>query len=233
MCRDFDGVSLGASSSAEPTEDELSGESATEIAPPANVLSPPQSACLTARPMRRPPGLSLPPSAPAHKSKFTLPPVPATAVKTSFDVPTPRASRQSKPRRRPPPLGILPAVPASPIIPVNAPVAHPRLRTESRKPETPPAHLRNILKSTPLKSKPALVPATPSQTLFVFPPSPTLAATRTPSTLTLTSNSFPFPPMSTPRVSTFKSEGRRKSFIGLTAPATPTVASSRVDVRGW
>lgn len=235
VCRDFDGASLGATSSTEPTEDEMSGESATETVPPVTVLSPPQSACLTARPMRRPPGLSLPPSAPAHKSKFSLPPVPATAVKTSFDLPTPRASRQSKPpRRRPPPLAVLPAVPASPIVPVNSSTGHSRARTESRKPETPPAQLRNILKSTtPSKLKPAIVPATPSQTLFVFPPSPTLAASRTPSTLTLTSNSFPFPSMSTPRVSTFKSEGRRKSFIGLTAPATPTVASSRVEVRGW
>ncbi|RPD62996.1 hypothetical protein L226DRAFT_451670 [Lentinus tigrinus ALCF2SS1-7] len=226
--RDFDGISFGASSSsAEPTEDESSAESATEPLPP-------QSACLTARPTRRPPGLSLPPSAPAHKSKFSLPPVPATAVKSSFDLPTPRANRTAKPRRRPPPLGILPVVPQSPIIPVNAPVAHPRPRTESRKPETPPAHLRNSLKSTPSKTRPMAPPlATPSQTLFVFPPSPTFAATRTPSTLTITSNAFPFPSLSTPRVSTFKSDGRRKSFIGLTAPATPTVASSRVDVRGW
>ena len=76
--------------------------------------------------------------------------------------------------------------------------------------------------------------STPAQTLFVFPPSPTLATTRTPSTLTLTSNTFPFPTMATPRVSAFRGgEGRRKSFIGLTTPVTPTVASSRVDVRGF
>ena len=235
VAHDFDNFSFGASSSsAEPTEDESSADSATELNPPSSVLSPPPSACLTARPNRRPPGLSLPPSAPAHKAKFTLPPVPATAVKSSFDLPTPRANRIAKPRHRPPPLGILPAVPASPIVPVNAPIAHPRPRTASRKPDTPPAQLRNALKATPPKSKSRSGLATPSQTLFVFPPSPTLAATRTPSTLTITSNaSFPFPTMSTPRVSTFKSEGGRKSFIGLTAPATPTVASSRVDVRGW
>lgn len=234
VSRDFDDFSLGArSSSNDPTEDEFSENSATELNPPITVLSPPLSACLTARPTRRPTGFSLPPSAPAHRSKFSLPPVPATAVKSSFDLPTPRANRTAKPRHRPPPLGILPAVPASPIVPVNAPIAHPRPRTESRKPETPPAQLRNALKSTPSKSKAMSGLATPSQTLFVFPPSPTLAATRTPSTLTITSNSYPFPTLSTPRVSTFKSEGRRKSFIGLTAPATPTVASSRVDVRGW
>ncbi|TBU64997.1 hypothetical protein BD310DRAFT_972488 [Dichomitus squalens] len=234
VTRDFDGLSMGArSSSAEPTEDETSGDSATEPIPPPNVLSPPQSACLTARPLtfRRPPGLSLPPSAPAHKSSFSLPPVPATAIKTSFELS--RTPRSSKPRRRPPPIGILPAVPASPIIPVNASTGHSRPRTESRKPETPPAHIRNLAKSTPSKTRGSAIPATPSQTLFVFPPSPTLAATRTPSTLMLTSNAYPFPSMSTPRVSTFKSEGRRKSFIGLTSPATPTVASSHVDVRGW
>ncbi|KAI0361702.1 hypothetical protein OH77DRAFT_1516635 [Trametes cingulata] len=228
--RNFDDVSLGArSSSAEPTEDESSSESSSQPTRRSGVISSPQSGSLTAR---RPPGLSLPPSAPAHKSKFSLPPVPATAVKSSFDIP-PRAQRPTKPRRRPPPIGILPAVPASPVVPVNAPIAPPRPRTESRKPETPPAHLRGSIKNTPPKSSAASsVLATPSQTLFVFPPSPTLTA-RTPSTLTITSNTFPFPSMSTPRVSTFKSEGRRKSFIGLTTPATPTVASSRVDVRGW
>ncbi|KAL7285260.1 hypothetical protein ACG7TL_000354 [Trametes sanguinea] len=228
--RNFDDLSLGAgSSSAEPTEDESSSESSTQPIRRTGAASPPQSGSLTAR---RPPGLSLPPSAPAHKSKFTLPPVPVTAVKSTFDIP-PRAQRPTKPRRRPPPLGILPAVPASPVVPVNAPIAQPRPRTESRKPETPPAHLRSTLKNTPPRAKalPAGL-ATPSQTLFVFPPSPTFTA-RTPSTLTITSNAYPFPPMSTPRVSTFKSGGARRSFIGLTAPATPTVASSRVDVRGY
>ncbi|KAI0335343.1 hypothetical protein GY45DRAFT_1240602 [Cubamyces sp. BRFM 1775] len=227
--RNFDGVSLGArSSSTEPTEDDSSSESSSQPIRRSGALSPPQSGSLTAR---RPPGLFLPPSAPAHKSKFSLPPMPVTAVKSTFDIP-PRAQRPTKPRRRPPPLGILPAVPASPIVPVNAPIAQPRPRTESRKPETPPAHLRNTQKSTPPRSKVPSALATPSQTLFVFPPSPTLTA-RTPSTLTITSNSYPFPSLSTPRVSTFKAEGRRKSFIGLTAPATPTVASSRVDVRGY
>ncbi|KAI8995563.1 hypothetical protein BD414DRAFT_409934 [Trametes punicea] len=227
--RNFDDLSLGArSSSTEPTEDESSPESSTQRTRRANASSPPPSGSLTAR---CPPGLSLPPSAPAHKSKSLLPPVPATAVKSTFDI-SQRAQRPTKPRRRPPPLGILPAVPASPIIPVNAPVAPPRPRTESRKPATPPAHLRSMLKNTPPKSKAPSAVATPSQTLFVFPPSPTLVA-RTPSTLTITSNSYPFPSTSTPRVSTFKSEGRRKSFIGLMAPATPTVASSRVDVRGY
>ncbi|EIW64735.1 uncharacterized protein TRAVEDRAFT_112206 [Trametes versicolor FP-101664 SS1] len=227
--RNFDAVSLGArSSSAEPTEDDSPSESSSQPFRRPGVFSPPMSGTLTARP----PGLFLPPSAPAHKTKFSLPPVPATAVRSTFDL-TPRAPRTAKPRRRPPPLGILPAVPASPIVPVNAPIAHPRTRTESRKPETPPAHLRGgPVKTTPPRSQASSALATPSQTLFVFPPSPTLTA-RTPSTLTITSNSYPFPSISTPRVSTFKSEGRRRSFIGLTAPATPTVASSRVDVRGW
>ncbi|KAI0824232.1 hypothetical protein BC628DRAFT_1411153 [Trametes gibbosa] len=226
--RTFDDVSLGArSSSAEPTEDESNSESSTQSIRRPGLFSPPLSGSLTARP----PGLSLPPSAPAHKSKFSLPPVPATAVKSSFDIPRVQ-QRATKPRRRPPPLGILPAVPASPVVPVNAPIANARVRTESRKPATPPANLRGSVKITPPRGAPSSALATPSQTLFVFPPSPTFMA-RTPSTLTITSNTFPFPTISTPRVSTFKSEGRRKSFIGLTAPATPTVASSRVDVRGW
>ncbi|KAJ8702831.1 tyrosine/serine/threonine protein phosphatase [Pleurotus ostreatus] len=87
---------------------------------------------------------------------------------------------------------------------------------------------------------------TPSQTLFVFPPSPTLNA-RTPSTMTLTmsgptnpdphpdlATAVPFPTLSTPRVETFKGKhGRTRSFIGLGAPPTPTTACSRVDAKGW
>jgi tyrosine-protein phosphatase len=34
-------------------------------------------------------------------------------------------------------------------------------------------------------------------------------------------------------VSTFHSKGRTRSFIGLGAPPTPTVAFSKVDVRGY
>lgn len=214
----FDSSSTEASSSsAEPTEDELS------TSPSAEAAGLPSSGFLTARP----PALRMPPSAPARKTVFSLPPPPATATRASFDVP-----RAPRARRRPAPLGLLPPVPPSPIIPVNGPPMH-RRRTESHKPETPPAHLRRTSHSTPHKTPLAKpVPAASSQTLIVFPADPSLP-TRTPSTMTITSNSFPFPTLSTPRVSTFQSEGRRKSFIGLGAPPTPTVASSRVDARGW
>ncbi|KAL0950959.1 hypothetical protein HGRIS_007710 [Hohenbuehelia grisea] len=149
--------------------------------------------------------------------------------------------------------------------PVRA-VPH-RMRTKSRKPLPPPLHLRHSTPPQSVNSAQARVPqhphtqmgsqpqtpsrpglfrsqsslATPSQTLFVFPPSPTLN-TRTPSTLTLTmtdkasttSGPIPFPSLSTPRVETFRGKhGRTRSFIGLGAPPTPTTACSRVDVRGW
>lgn len=77
-----------------------------------------------------------------------------------------------------------------------------------------------------------------SQTLFVFPPSPTLKAHLTPHMVTVTSNHLnspmPFAAAPTPRVSSFKAkEGKRRSFIGLSVPPTPTTACSRVDARGW
>ncbi|KIK71209.1 hypothetical protein GYMLUDRAFT_235564 [Collybiopsis luxurians FD-317 M1] len=133
-----------------------------------------------------------------------------------------------------------------------------RMRTESRKPAPPPLHLRpsvvhrakeqSLLPSSslasPLKAGKRAVSSsqvsTPSQTLFVFPPSPTLT-TRTPSTMTLTSaatprdQNIPFPTFSaTPRVSTFRNaQGKTRSFIGLGPPPTPTTGFSKVDVRGY
>ncbi|OBZ79132.1 hypothetical protein A0H81_00731 [Grifola frondosa] len=76
---DFDGKSLSGSS-AEPTEDESS--TASHTASYSNTISP-----ATARPaVRRSPycGCRLPP---LTKASFNLPPVPSTAVKSSFDVP--------------------------------------------------------------------------------------------------------------------------------------------------
>ncbi|KAF9068030.1 hypothetical protein BDP27DRAFT_1422267 [Rhodocollybia butyracea] len=130
----------------------------------------------------------------------------------------------------------------------------PRMRTESRKPAPPPLHLRHSVvqrakeqTSTSQGGNAMLKPgkhssqvSTPSQTLFVFPPSPTLT-TRTPSTMTLTSaatprdQSIPFPTyLATPRVSTFRNlQGKTRSFIGLGAPPTPTTGYSRVDARGY
>ncbi|KAG5654735.1 hypothetical protein H0H81_003743 [Sphagnurus paluster] len=197
-----------------------------------------------------------PPPATATRSTFNIPPPPASAVRSAFNLP-PRP--RVKGNRRPAPIGILPPVPSSPIaivvestppspvkltkpskpsctIPLRTPTLSlppVRVRTQSKK-LPPPLHLRSSL-----VKKPSLIPdisvSTPSQTLFVFPPSPTLN-TRTPSTMTLTSNisgPIPFPSLSTPRVSTFRSQGRTRSFIGLGAPPTPTTAFSKVDVRGY
>lgn len=226
-----EGFTETSCSSAEPTEDECSSTNAfvnPDFPFSGNLLSDtPKARHSLPRP---------PPSAPAHRSSFELPPPPATAVRASFDL-TPKAKAKPKPRRRPPPLvNILPPVPSSPITPIQdvRPVPT-RSRTEGRKLEPPPLALRSSLpKSSRRSHRPAPISATPSQTLFVFPPSPTLTASRTPSTMTLmSSSSLPFPSTATPRVSTFKTQGRRKSFIGVGAPVTPTIASSRVDARGW
>ncbi|KAF8213367.1 hypothetical protein K438DRAFT_1803859 [Mycena galopus ATCC 62051] len=195
------------------------------------------------RPMRPPP------SAPVWKTSFSLTMPPATAFRPTFDLP----ALPIKSKRRPTPLGILPPVPPSPIkiivddqetpekraarkprmsLPQSLP---PRIRTESRKPPPPALHLRSTLLKPKTPQNPPSGLATPSQTLFVFPPSPTLT-TRTPSAMTLTSNlnaAVPFPSSSTPRVSTFRSQGRTRSFIGLGAPPTPTTAFSKVDARGF
>lgn len=181
-----------------------------------------------------------PPTAPAHKSTFLLPPVPHTAVRSTFNFPS-RTQPKMKAKRRPPPLvGVLPPVPSSPITPINEPataVPGPRSRLTGRKLELPPPAFRKGTSSRSSSSSSLSHPmsATPSQTLFVFPPSPKRATMHTPSTMTLTSNSsFPFPPLSTPRISTFRTQGgRTKSFIGLPSVSTPTTASSRVDARGW
>jgi len=166
----------------------------------------------------------VPPSAPASKSAFSVPRGPATAVQASFDL-TPRTRTRSKNKHRPAPLSVLPPVPASPIGP---PVQHVRVRTESRKPDRPPAYLRNPrLFSQHLP--------TPSPTLFVFPPSPTLSK-QAPSTMILTPtvDSFvPFPSVPASSVPNRMLHSRRMSLIGVAPPATPTTAYSRVDARGW
>ncbi|KAJ7071311.1 hypothetical protein C8F01DRAFT_1206845 [Mycena amicta] len=185
---------------------------------------------------RRPGGL--PPSAPVWKTSFNLPP-PATAFRPTFNLPPPKS------KRRPAPLAALPIVPPSPIkIVVDdaetpskplriQPLPPLRTRTESKRPAPPPLHLRTSLK--PKTSNPPSGLATPSQTLFLFPPSPTTLTSRTPSAMTLSSMNgpLPFPSLTTPRVSTFRSEGRTRSFIGLGAPPTPTTAFSKVDARGY
>lgn len=229
-------ASCSSAGSSEPTEDEASSASRSEHG--TGLPSKPVSAVSAVGP--RPP-LRMPPSAPAHKASFKLPPIPATAIKSTFDD-IPRVPVKSKTRRRPPPLGLLPPVPPSPVTPVNesqSPVIieqiiPARSRRESRRPELPPAHMRSPPKAQ-VKPRPlsSILPS-PKETLLVFPPSPTFT-TRTPSTMTITASksSLPFPSVSTPRVSTFQTDGRRRSFIGLGVPPTPTTASSRVEVRGW
>jgi len=88
----------------------------------------------------------------------------------------------------------------------------------------------------------SLLSVTPHQTLFVFPPSPTLT-TRTPSAATLTmttppasvaiSGMVPFPSVSLPRISTSRQEGRTKSFIGIGTSMAPTTAFTKVEARGY
>jgi tyrosine-protein phosphatase len=195
-------------------------------------------------------------TAPAHKTEFGLASPLRTAIRPSFDM---DSTPKPKSRRRPAPLvDILPPVPSSPdALPLAAEVAQPepapapvpkhvaapltlavppprRTRTKSGQPTPPPLFLRTLSnnpRAAPLPS------SGPSQTLFVFPPSPknVPAPSRTPSTMTLMSNlqQVPFPMVSPPRVSTEEKHGRRRSYVALGVPMTPTTACSRVDARGW
>ncbi|KAJ2928780.1 hypothetical protein H1R20_g8316, partial [Candolleomyces eurysporus] len=180
-----------------------------------------------------------PPSAPAWKTSFSAlppPPAPRTAVRSSFDIP-PRPL--AKPKKRPFSISVLPPVPSSPIVieqdseqdsepsaPVAASLPLPRIRkrAESTRLIPPPLSLRNPVRRASATSDTSLLAAvnTPSQTLFVFPPSPTLT-TRTPSTMTLTSEAangpVPFPTISTPRISAFLQKG--------------ALGFSKVDARGY
>lgn len=163
------------------------------------------------------------------------PPPSAPASKTSFGF----ASRLAfKRRSKKASLDVLPTVPSSPVISI-APEESAAVATEPRRRVPPPLSLGNSRqrpahgRSSSRSSQMTL--NTPAQTLFVFPPSPTLKA-QAPLTVTVTSSlSVPtaMHATPTPRVSTFKLEGRRRSFIGLATPPTPTTASSRVDARGW
>ncbi|KAJ3895102.1 hypothetical protein GG344DRAFT_39528 [Lentinula edodes] len=202
-------------------------------------------------------GVSIPPPSTAFRSSFdlstpkankrrptslgTLAPIPPSPIAIIVEGDT--SSRRS-------------SASASSIQYTSPFAAPPRMRTESRKPAPPPLHLRHsVMQKVKAQSQasqsgsfasqpgkrtvPSSQVSTPSQTLFVFPPSPTLT-TRTPSTMTLTSatprdSNVPFPSfLATPRVSTFRNhQGKTRSFIGLSAPPTPTTGFSRVDVRGY
>jgi tyrosine-protein phosphatase len=237
----FDDDERRRSISTETTDSSTSNSPDDEPDSTSQHLTPPVSRPLAIRP---------PPSAPVWKTSFDVPPTPATAVRSTFNLP-PRAAL--KPKRRPPPIAVLPPVPSSPITaadlmppsgkPLKLPIIHRsitlpvRARTESKKLVPPPLHIRNgVLRSSSTSTiiQDSSFVSTPSQTLFVFPPSPTSTlTTRTPSTMTLTGAHVPFPSLATPRVSTFRSHGRTKSFIGLGTSPAPTTAFSKVDVRGY
>jgi tyrosine-protein phosphatase len=179
----------------------------------------------------RPPVQHTSSSGPTSTHKF--PRIPASATRATFDVPPlPRARLSMKGRRRPPPLSILPTVPSSPINPgvmKSEPSQKAQTLTEPR--ISAPALLPS--RQTPPK-RPSRPLSTPSQTFFVFPPSPSPNAlpSAAPSTMILTPsvNTLTFPSMKTPRLLSRGSRGRQNSFV---APATPTTAFSRVDVQGW
>jgi tyrosine-protein phosphatase MSG5 len=250
----FDGKSIDSRSiSAEPEEISAPGMSRTDSSSSYSSIS--SATPLTARPF----GHFPPPSAPAHKTTFSLPPPPQTAIRSTFELSEPKP----KARRRPAPLlNLLPPVPPSPnafvveqqatppkeevpavVIAQSAPEpmsAMPELqrraRRDSKRPTPPPLHLRaSIQPALPSAFRAPPATAGPAQTLFVFPPSPD-RVTRTPSTMTLMSSlpQVPFPCVSPPHVKMAATRtGRMRSFIALGAPATPTTACSRVDARGW
>ena len=119
-------------------------------------------------------------------------------------------------------------------------------RSSRRKSFKPPA-IRVPFPSTETPPAPAsAVGATPlaSQTLFVFPPSPKGKGGKTPSTLMLTTVQTPTHLTAgfgaqqggvTPRALSFlrqRTDGR-KSWVSGTAPVTPTIATARVDAKGF
>ena len=172
-----------------------------------------------------------PPPGPTSSHKF--PRIPTSTIQATFDLPPlPRPRLSLKGRRRPPPLSILPTVPSSPINPgvmKSGPPQRTQSFTASRisAPALPPSR-----QTPPKPAAPSQPVPTPSQTLFVFPPSPDALPSAAPSTMILTPsmNTLAFPSMRTPRMSMRGSRGRPQSFI---AQATPTTAFSLVDVRGW
>ncbi|CAE6453972.1 unnamed protein product [Rhizoctonia solani] len=208
------------------------------------------------------PPLPPPPSAPAFKMSFGIPP-PHTATRSSFGaIPPPPLLRRQGPRGPAPPSAPatkagfsfpapgsrassiksskrptpLPTVPSSPVaVPTLATPKTARARPAPlRLPVTPPTHVTIVPSSS-----------APQQTLFVFPPDRS-HTTCTPSTLTLTTmtprvDAFvnPGPGVTpTPRKGSFgamrKSGAKRMSWLGMgVAPATPTTACSRVDAKGW
>ena len=189
----------------------------------------------------------VPSSASVHKTAFRI---------STFNMPRPRAKRRPPPIGLPTvpssPITLIvdspittsikvPSKPSSPYLSVSTPVQRvvdsPCTLPERK--HTPSLHTRNrALRKTRSTQDPLATPLASSvphvdvssQTLFVFPPSPT--AISTPSTLTITStpnaSSILFP--STSRA---QSRGRPRSFISLGTPATPTTAFTKLNVRGY
>ncbi|KAJ1311641.1 hypothetical protein OPQ81_010117 [Rhizoctonia solani] len=209
------------------------------------------------------PSLPPPPSAPAFKMSFGVPPQTATrasfgpipppllrrpgtrgptppsapAAKAGFSFPAPGSRAPSikshSSTKRPTPL---PTVPSSPVaVPTLATPKTARARPAPlRLPVTPPTHVTVVPSSS-----------APQQTLFVFPPDRSHTAC-TPSTLTLTTMAPKMESFAnvgpvvtpTPRKGSFgamrKPGAKRMSWLGTgAAPATPTTACSRVDAKGW
>ncbi|KAH8120226.1 hypothetical protein DFH11DRAFT_1499260 [Phellopilus nigrolimitatus] len=166
------------------------------------------------------------------------PPPSAPATKTSFGFAA-RLPFKPRPKVKPSPLFSLPPVPSSPDVPAPPEELAPSKVDPVRRRAPPPLLLKNSTVHTRSSSRSSQLSQssinTPSQTLFVFPPEPTIPS-NAPHMVTVTSSlniPLPLSAAPTPRVSTFKLEGRKRSFIGLAVPPTPTTACSRVDARGW
>ncbi|KIL70652.1 hypothetical protein M378DRAFT_155592 [Amanita muscaria Koide BX008] len=196
----------------------------------------------------------VPPTASAMKTSFNL-------QRPIFNLPRSRAKRRPPPILPPVPPSpvtidsseVLTATATSPCprlsvsTPVQRVVVPPTPSAESCKGIPSPLHVQHSALRKTRSSQDALkapfAPAsapqvnTPSQTLFVFPSSPT--AIRTAATLTVTSTpsavSTRFSSTSTPRprVSSFRQNGRPRSFIGIGTPATPTTGFTKLNVRGY
>ena len=189
-------------------------------------------------------------SSPSHIPLTARPSPPVTRLSFSLPRPPPILNFKTAPgkgKRRASVLATLPPVPPSPVTPIAVQETKPpprRRKHLSRKHVPPPLKLQGEPSSIafPTDTLPSKFPvsALPSQTLFVFPPSPTVTqptAMRPPATMTITSNvdnkTYPFPSQTTPRVATSCAHGRTRSFIGLGSSVAPTTAYSRVDARGW
>lgn len=269
------GIGGGFDSERERRQSADTLESSATSSPDDDIeTAPPVTHAFTPRPFSH---LHVPPSAPAWKNSFDIPP-PRTAVRPTFDLPS---SLKLKSKRRSSRSG-LPPVPSSPVTLSVTSHEVDIQSTPCRPPSVPASNHQSGLLHSPSQSLPTVgqipfrplfatslpksnlrqctgpVPSpihvrkasiptsflsvTPHQTLFVFPPSPTLTM-RTPSAATLTtttppasvatSGMVPFPSVPTPKISTFKQQGRTKSFIGIGTPMAPTTAFTKVEARGF